>query len=110
MRKHLGVNRSVDYFEFARAFAAIRGPIKKPSDRVSASYRRSDADRDMDRDSERDDRGRSQSREGGWGRGGNNSRDRDRYAAEDEEGHGRTARERRREVKESGVASLFVAI
>lgn len=23
-RKHLGVNRSVDYFEFARAFAAIR--------------------------------------------------------------------------------------
>ena len=105
MRKHLGVNRSVDYFEFARAFAAIRGPIKKPP---SAPYRRGDGDRE----SERDERDRSKSRDGRddreseWARSNRGIRDsRDRYY--DDEGYNRTTRERGREVTPSFCTFFF---
>lgn len=46
-RKHLGISRTVDYFEFARAYAAIRGPIVSQQHVPRRSRRSFDEDDDF---------------------------------------------------------------
>ena len=63
-RQHLGLARNITFFEFIRAFAAIRGPTKRPASTPSAHLRyddERDRSRDRDRDGGRD--GRDSSRD-----------------------------------------------
>ena len=74
-RKHIGLARNIPFFEFIRAFAAIRGKTKRPASTASAHLRysqerdrergRGDGDRGRDRDRGRDD---EDDREEGTGR------------------------------------------
>ena len=58
-RKHLGINRSIDFFEFVRAFAVIRGPIQqnniKKSNRKHNNSNNNDDHDDNDKDDDDDD-------------------------------------------------------